>query len=69
MKKRFTIAEIREYFEGCILRKSKSGFMKMASNEDCTDDLPHNFALKAALRDLEDYQDGIEAVNLRRRKL
>ena len=49
-KKRFTLAEIKYYLEGCQF----SGF--------------RNGALDYALHILADYEDGIEVVNLRKRK-
>jgi len=61
--KKYTIEEIKYYLQGCILIQYIG-----KTSKKVTDKLEHNDALKIAIHELEDFEDGIEAVLIRRKQ-
>jgi len=57
--RKFSIQEIREYLKGCLMIRTETDGMGSVRAHDNID---RNFALKCAIHELEDHEDGIAAV-------
>jgi len=55
-QKKFTIKEIKEYLSGCLILRCDQGYMT---------NLIENSSLKNAIHEIDDPEDGIEAVTER----